>query len=235
MNSPSASHPTMINSSNNIMSSSLPSFARTALLAAASLACAALAQAQLAFQVKVDTSGLTYDPANPFYLDFQLNDGAGWGNANNHAVISNFNFGSGMALDPASTFGGASGDLGSWVALTDSSAFNEFFQPFAPGDWLSFTVSLTTNLEADSVPDVFAFTILDGNLFNLATTAPGTDLFLDVNIDQANPAISVYSSLDGAVAAPLVQAVPEPSTYGLLGAAGLILICAVRRRSRSQV
>lgn len=195
------------------------------------LGSATFAHAQIALNVTLDTSALWGTTANPLYLDFQLNDGAGWGDANNTAVISNFKFGGGSALAPATTWGGAAGSLGSWVALTDSTAFNEFYQGFTPGAWLSFTVSLSTQIDTGPTPDLFGFAILDSTLKNLPTTAIGTDLFLQVNIDRAQPAIWTFGSADGMVPAPQVVPVPEPSTYGWFGGAGLLLIGLYRRRA----
>lgn len=213
------------------MSSSVLSSLRAAALAAALLGCASLAPAQIAFNVTVDTSALTGSMANPLFLDFQLNDGAGWGDANNTAVISNFRFGGGTAFAPATHFGDATGDFSSSVRLSDSTAFNEFYQGFAPGAWLSFTVSLSTQVDSGLDPDLFGFAILDSNLSNIATTAPGSDLFVQVNLDSSQPTILVFGSLDGTVPAPQVVPVPEPSTYGLLGGAGLLLACFYRRRA----
>lgn len=216
------------------MSSSVLSSLRTAALAAVLLGCASLARAQIAFNVTVDTSALTGSMANPLYLDFQLNDGAGWGDANNTAVISNFKFGGGTAFAPATHFGSAMGDFSSSVTLTDSTAFNEFYQGFAPGAWLSFTVSLSTQVDDGLTPDLFGFAILDSALSNIATTAPGSDLFVQVNLDAPHPTILTYGSLDGAVPAPQVVPVPEPSTYGLLAGAGLLFVCWSRRRARRE-
>lgn len=212
------------------MSSLVISSLRAATLAAVVFGCAALSRAQIAFNVTVDTSKLSGSMASPLYLDFQLNDGAGWGDANNTAVVSNFKFGGGTAFAPATTFGGAMGNFGSWVSLTDSAAFNEFYQGFAPGAWLSFTVSLSNQMDWGVTPDLFGFAILDSSLRNKATTAVGTDLFLQVNIDGPQPAVWTFGSLDGMVPAPQVVPVPEPSTYGLLGGVGLLLVCFYRRR-----
>ena len=208
---------------------SLLSSLRAAALAAAVLGCASLAHAQIAFTVTVNTSALSGSSAQPLYLDFQLNDGAGWGDANNTALISNFNFSGGAVFAPATTLGGAAGSLGTSVMLKDSSAFNEFYQGFAPGATLSFTVSLSAIVDAGHVPDLFGFAILDSSLSNIRTKAPGTDLFVQVNIDSSRPTVMTFGSLDGTVAAPRIAPVPESSTYGLFGGLGLLLVCFYRR------
>jgi hypothetical protein len=148
---------------------------------------APICRADLMFDVKLNTSGLKDHPAGPFSIDFQLNDGSGNFAGVNTATISNFTFGSGGGPTGApNLFGGAMGNLSSSVTLTDNGAFvNEFFQEFVPGNLLSFTVSLTTNVDPGLTPDGFSFSILDSLLSPLPTTN-FADAFLFVNINSAD-------------------------------------------------
>ena len=86
-----------------------------------------------------DTSPLMGSPPpGPFYIDFQLNDGRGIGDANNMVAIGNFQFDGGNPMgNPLPPIGGAMGDLSSSVTITDSSFLNEFTQQFNPGSDLS--------------------------------------------------------------------------------------------------
>src|SRR5688572_9400327 len=87
-------------------------------LLAAFLALATTLAVGATTHVSVDTQGLVGNPAGPFYVDFQFNDGTG---ANDNQVnLANFSFGGGAAVGTATTFGGVTGDLGSGITLTDS-------------------------------------------------------------------------------------------------------------------
>jgi hypothetical protein len=218
-----------------ILSLHTKSVLRALAIAATLVASTVVSHAQMAYQVWVDTHSLIANPAAPFSLDFQLNDGSGFGDSNNSATISNIQFGGGSAFGSATTTGNAMGSLSSSVALTDTDPrLNEFYQGFTPGSWLSFKVTLSTHVDSGVTPDVFSFSILDSNLFNLPTTSFGTDTFLEVNIDSATPTIATFASAEGSIAAPFATAVPEASTYGVW-AGGLALMAAiVRRRSSLQ-
>ena len=125
---------------------------RLALLALMAGMCP-LASASIIFDVSLDTSPLIGDPAAPFALEFQFNDGSGLGDGNNTVVLDNFSFGAGGAATGApSTAGGASGSVGTSVSFVDNEFFNQFVQPFTPGSLLSFRVSLSTNLDAGGTP-----------------------------------------------------------------------------------
>jgi hypothetical protein len=147
-----------------------------------------MCRADLMFDVTLVTSGLVgiNQPAAPFFIDFQLNDGSGNLSGVNTAIISNFNFGGGVSSGPPHLVGGAMGDLDTAVTLTDNAHFlNEFFQQLIPQDVLSFHVSLTTNVDSGPTPDAFSFSILDRSGAPIPTTN-FADAFIFININSAN-------------------------------------------------
>jgi len=175
--------------------------------------------ASIEYFVDINTASLVGNASGPFSLDFQLNDGSGTGDGNNTATINNFAFGSGGATGTANLSGGASGNLSSAVSLTDTSAFNEFYQTFNTGSTLSFDVTLTLNSDSGPTPDSFAFVILDNTLSNIPTTGVG-DSYLLVNLGPT-PSITTGPSASPAVTVS-VTPVPEPGSVafislGLLG------------------
>src|SRR5437762_5566240 len=118
--------------------------------------------ANLIFNVSFNTSLLISNAKGPFYIDFELIDGGGTGDANNTVKITNFLFGGGGAVgSPLPPIGGANGDLSSFVSITDNSFLNEFTQQFDAGSIFNFRVNLTTNVDAGFAPDAFSFAILD--------------------------------------------------------------------------
>jgi hypothetical protein len=214
-----------------MISSASHTTAFRALAVVAALALGSIAEAQIQFQVKLNTSSLIGNPAGPYSLDFQLNDGSGWGDGNNIASISDFQFGGGSATGWGTATGGAMGNLASTITLNDTnSLLNEFYQGFTAGSWLSFTVSLSTQVDAGPTPDRFSFAILDNSLMNLATQSLGTDTFIEVDINSGNPTVFAFGSADQTIGAPTVTPVPEASTYGLAGVALLGLVALKRRK-----
>ena len=199
---------------------------------------ASACRADLVFHVHLITTplmGLPSPPA-PFSLEFELTDG---GSVTNTALLSNFNFGGGLAagmpnFNPTTA---GSGSLSSSVTLHDGTGFlaNTFTQEFTPGNTLDFDVQLTTNVDAPA-PDVFSFAILDRDGNRLPTQDTfGTDFFFTVELNSPNLSISdvqtfaSHPSSPIQLNAPSVQAIPEPTTVTLLviGLAGLIV---ARRR-----
>lgn len=201
----------------------------------------ALVQANQLYTVNLNTAPLIGHLAAPFYLDFQLNDGSGMGDANNTATLSNFQFGGGSATGSPSTQGGASGNLSSTVVIQDSAFLNELYQEFIPGNTLSFTLDLTTQVESPT-PDQFSFAILDNTLTELPTQQGFFDVFATIDIDSTSPPVQTFASNPNVLpagggggitmAAPTAQAaVPEPTTLVLLviGMGGLLWSVSLRK------
>jgi hypothetical protein len=196
-----------------------------------------VSHAGVIYTVSLDTTVLV--GTGPYWLAFQFADGSGTGDANNAAVLSDFQFGSGGPVATQYISGPASGSLTGSVSLSDSdpllSAF--FAQQFTPGAALSFVLQLTTEVDPGGVYDQFTFGIADNGFAYLPTTSTlAPDVFLSVLVDSDTPTREVSGTdLNRtiiALDAPQVDnAVPEPATWlpvGLvLGVAG----CLRRRRA----
>jgi len=202
-----------------------------------------LASASIIFNVSLDTSPLIGDPAAPFALEFQFNDGSGLGDGNNTLVLDNFSFGAGgAAVDPPSNVGGVSGSVGTSVSFVDNEFFNQFIQPFTPGDLLTFRVSLSTNVDAGGTPDEFSFAILDSSFTEIPTLG-GFDSLLVLDVDSANPTPQVFASDTSrftagggpiALSAPVIgadNAVPEPSDIGFCLIVMALVMVTRRKRA----
>jgi hypothetical protein len=203
-----------------------------------------IAHAGVIYNINMNTAPLVGHSAGPFSLEFQLNDGSGTGDANNMAILNNFLFNGGAAVGSPTLTGGATGNLVSGITLTDSGFFNQFIQGFTPGSSLSFRLNLSTNVDTGGTPDQFTFAILDRTGTELPTLAPSFfDVFIQVDIDSANPLVHTYGTDTNRIpagggsainiAAPTATAVatPEPTMMmlTLLGLSGIFLF---RRRSR---
>jgi hypothetical protein len=185
-------------------------------------------RANLMFNVSLNTSPLIGNATGPFYIDFQLNDGSGIGDANNTVMINGFLFGGGNAVDSILIIGGAGGSLFSSVSITDSAFLNEFAQQFDPGSKLKFHVNLTTNVDAGLTPDAFSFAILDNTLAPLPTTGLGDALLL-VNINSGNPRIETFPTTNGTAIQPTVS-IPETGSSFAMLLIGLGTVWCFRRR-----
>ena len=181
----------------------------------------------ISYHFSIDTSGLSGDPGAPFALDFQF-----IGDGSNTITIGNFKFGGGSASnDPsmAGAFGATSGDLSSSVTLTTGSGgefFNEFFQGFTAGSRLSFDVFFYDPV-VNLTPDMFSFSILDNQLFNIPTSYGVGNALGVIEFNGANPAPAVFVADNG-----VTVTVPDHgTTFGLLGMALLGLV-GVHQSSR---
>jgi hypothetical protein len=205
----------------------------------------ALSQTAMAdeiYNLTFDTAPLVGHPAGPFYLEFAFTDGSGYGDGNNTVTASDFDFGGGSALGGPLVFGGASGSLETGVSITDTSFLSLFYEQFAPGLQLSFTLDLTSNDDADGIPDGLTMYILDNSGNPLPTLAPGGgDYFLTAALGSSGAVFNVYGSDPSqapsagggpvSISAPSVtpeSSVPETSTIYLLGS--VIVVIAVARR-----
>jgi hypothetical protein len=183
------------------------------------------------FAISLDTTPLVGHPAAPFSTVFTFTDGDGIGDSNNNVTINDITFGGGSALGSPLVFGGASGSLGSGVAITDDNFLNFFTQQFAPGLQLAFALGLTSNADLGDTPDGFGLLILDSSGVPLPTLSPFGDYFLTVDLTSSGPVFNTYGSDPTraptignpiSITAPTVTAVstvPEPGAIYLLGLA----------------
>lgn len=205
------------------------------MLAAGLMLSAAASQAAISYHVTIDTSTLVSSSSGPFSIDFQLNGGDDTV-GNNTAIISSFTYGGGGApFGAPNTFGDASGSLDTnTVSLTDTTAFNEFFQSFTAGSVLEFNLFLTQNASTGSTPDSFSIAILDSTLSNIATnSADGANTLLHLDITSAS-AGNNFADLNlasgvGAYSGTAL-AIPEPSS-ALCGVLAIGLGLLRRRRN----
>jgi hypothetical protein len=154
----------------------------------------ALACADTTLTVSLDTSSLVGHPAGPFYFTLALTDGSGVNDANNIIKINNVSFGGGSSLGNPILLGGVSGSLASGITITDNSNLSWFFEQFAPGDQLTFSVSFTDNGDAGGIPDGLTFFIEDSSGVRLPTKSPAGDSFFGVDLTATLPMVEVYGS-----------------------------------------
>src|SRR6185312_2220193 len=190
--------------------------------------------------VTVNTSALAADVSGqPFSLAFELVDGGGVGNGNNAAVLSNFDFGGGTALFPASIFGnGVMGDATQSVQLTDIDSFEYFEQGFIPGSSLSFNLDLTSNLEDGPIQDELFFWILDNTETPLTTSASdGLNELASFTVSSPDPLISVAHTFSmPAIPDPNIgSAAPEPAAFWLGGLALMFMLLRSGRAKRGAI
>jgi hypothetical protein len=206
---------------------------RNSLLLAAGLLLTAAASQAAYYKVSIDTSALNIPPTSltgPFSVDFQLNSGDTLGN--NTAIIGNFNFSGGGAGGFGTASGpGVTGNLGGTINLTDTDAFNEYFETFTSGGIFEFNLQLSQNADAGPTPDTFSFSILDGSLANITTDGIANSLFqVNFAADGFEVANLNLGSGTGAYSGITVAAIPEPSA-ALLGVVACGLGVLRRRRS----
>lgn len=174
--------------------------------------------------VSVNTSSLQGQAGSEVF--FELTDGSGTGNGNNTATMSNFALGSGTvgAADPFNTFGGATGDMGSTVSITDSSPDNQFAQVLTPGSTLAFKLDLTAFVESGAPPDGLFMFLTDplGNSIASTSDPSGFNSLLAVTFNSAQPLLTNFDS--GLVTLSVVAPVSAPEVDPRSAIAGLTLL-----------
>jgi hypothetical protein len=197
-----------------------------------------------ALHVTLDTTLLGFSPPGPLSLAFQLADGSGTGDGNNSVTLSNFS-----GFTPAGVpilVGSASGDLSSFITITDATPANIFIQGATFGSVLTFNLLLTTNVDPGT-PDEFLFSILDSTFSPLPTfsTSPLFPLLV-VDIDSASPTVATFGSdqsqqpvAGGTAAFPapqvsVISSVPEPSSIALCIVPLALMVLAFRQKIRTR-
>jgi len=205
------------------------------------------ARAGQVWTVSVDTSQMAADYTSPYALDFEL-----VGSNGNTVTLSSFSFASGGSAGPGPAFltGGANGDLGSSVSLTDSASFfSDFNQQFTPGSGLTFSMDSTLiPPPSGGSPDNFSMVIFEGydpvNGYSpfmgtggtpIPTADPsGADSFFNFNINgPGSTTVSVFPSASGDISITVTPAgsVPEPPS-GMLMLFSMICTASVICRRR---
>jgi hypothetical protein len=178
---------------------------------------AARAQDTFAYNVLLNTSGLSASPGILYALDFEFNNGDST-LANNTVTFSGFDLGGGTTSAALPT------------TLTDGFA-NDYQDPFTPGDYISYTLTMTNAFNGDPnlySPDEFAFSILDGNGNDINTTSPNGS-FVTIDTSEVGGPQSAAAYSFGDINATIV-AVPEPPIWLLFGSACVLAMIPERCR-----
>ncbi|MDX2180800.1 MAG: hypothetical protein SFV18_14480 [Bryobacteraceae bacterium] len=178
------------------------------------------------------------EPDVRFYFGIQLTNGGG-SLASSLLILSEFDFGTGMALPDKTGFGGYSGDIGSTLYVADDEFFNGFLQEFEPGEKLNFQLEARFISDGGAFPDAFNFSLYgaypDGDYTQFLSYDPfaGTA----ARADLANPltieAFDTFLNDSYIVPAPQFRMldaseVPEPGGWILI-ASGLFVLAGWRR------
>ena len=146
------------------------------------------------YEVTVNTAPLVGHPGGPFSIQFVFTDGSGLADANNSVSVTNVNFGGGNSLGAATLFGGANGSLESGIVMTDGSPLSLFSEAFSPGQFLRFTVLLTTSDDDGGIPDRLVFYILDSSGNPIPSLSPAADFLVGIDLRSAGAAVESFGT-----------------------------------------
>lgn len=186
----------------------------------------AIASADVIFDVNVNTAPIE-GQTGYFAFDFI----GGTPVEDNTVTISDFS--TDATLGTLTPTGDAFGSLTPGPGtLDDLQFFNEFLQQVSFGTTVSFVVDLTTNATAVTIPDNFAFYLLDSTQNPFETSDPsGADSLFNINIDGSTPPPNIYTS--SSATAALIPAAPTPEPRGISVTVGILMaaLLCLRRRS----
>lgn len=190
----------------------------------------------VAYQVNVDTSGLTGQAGN---LDFQFNPG-GFDAEAATATVTNFQATGGVVSQPAMLAGDAAGALPGMLTLDNGTAYNDVFQGFTYGQGFKFLLTLSgpaLDSPGGTFGSSFALSLYDAaGVTPLLTTDPnGSVLTVDLNADGTTPAVTFpQSPTNGTPAVVATRVVPEPASLTLLVLALAAMLSSKELSRRSQ-
>lgn len=170
---------------------------KTVLIALACLFLARPARAAAAtasYTVSINTAPLVGHPAGPFSILIAFTDGSGVADSNNTVLINQVDFGGGSGLGDATLFGSVSGALESGVNITDVSPLNFFSESFSPGQFLRFTLTLTTGDDDGGTPDRITLYILDASGNPIPTLSPSADFLLGSDLGSTFPLPTAFGT-----------------------------------------
>ncbi len=180
------------------------------------------------YDVSVNTSVYT---GTAGYLDFQFNPAVATAP---QATVTITNFSPFAIAQGAPVLdGGAAGSLGSTATITNSAAFNAFFQDVIFGAGFSFRIAFDGTFRTAPSPDgtLFSLNLLDSSFNPLGLGNPLGASLLSVNLSEGNVFVGTNAAPVGNNAGVVVRGVtthvPAPALLWLL-AVGFVVLRRLR-------
>lgn len=190
------------------------------------------------YLVTVDTTAIT--PGTPGNIDLQLNPGFGSFQAATATITGFTTLGGLLSGPPVITPASVSGALPGVVTIANSTAFNDYYQPFTFGSSFQFILALdgpaiTSPNGTATSGSSFGLSLYDQTgSFPLLTTDPnGFAGIAEILLDGRVSTTTFPASAFGPSAVTFASiAIPEPATFGSLLTSLLVLGVSVAWRGR---